>query len=258
MHSNDEIFKLFQAVAQGQTTPDQALQSLRFQPYRELACGLNLDMHRSMRTGQREAVFALGKSRQHLIGAVEGLAENGQPVLVTKADQEQGASLAERFPEGTFWPEAGLFVQGKTLQLTPPWPQSGDILVVTAGASDMAVGLEALGTALFYDESAGLISDVGVAGLHRLTPHLDALQRARVLVVVAGMEGALPSVLSGLLDKPIIGVPTSVGYGASFSGLSALLGMLSSCAPGMSVVNIDNGFGAAATALKIMAATRAG
>jgi len=252
----NDILSLLQAVAEGRTSPDEALESLRFQPYRQLICGLNLDLHRDLRTGQREAVFARGKSRQHLLEAVQALAENGQPVLVTKADREQGANLEERFPQGTFWPEAGLFIQGKHLDLSPPWSQSGDILVVTAGASDQAAGLEALGTALFYEASAGLICDVGVAGLHRLTPHLQALQQAKVLIVAAGMEGALPSVLSGLLDKPIIGVPTSVGYGAALGGMSALLGMLSSCAPGMSVVNIDNGFGAAATALKILAAVR--
>ena len=249
--TNQTIRTILEDLAQGRSTPDQALNRLQLQPFQELMAGLSLDTHREARTGQGEVVFAPGKSSAQLIGAVSGLTATQRPVLVTKLSPDQGKLLQERFPQGQHWPEAGVFLGNKAISLDEPWPKSGEVCIVSAGAADLPVALEALATGLFYDLDIGLITDVGVAGLHRLSPHLENLKKARLLVVVAGMEGALPSVLAGLLGKPIIAVPTSVGYGAAFQGMTALFGMLSSCAPGIAVVNIDNGFGAAVMALKI-------
>lgn len=236
----------------GRISVQEAAESIQFGPYQELDNGICLDLHRELRTGQGEVIFARGKSQEQLLQAVSGLCSSQQPVLVTKLTQEQGQFLEQRFPQGRFWSECGLFVLGQELDLKPPWNRQGQVCIVSAGASDLPIALEAMGTAQFYALQTGLISDVGVAGLHRIVPHLSILAKSSILIVVAGMEGALPSVLGGMLGKPIIAVPTSVGYGASFSGLSALLGMLNSCATGIAVVNIDNGFGAAALAFKLV------
>ncbi|MGE4296917.1 MAG: nickel pincer cofactor biosynthesis protein LarB [Desulfovibrionaceae bacterium] len=251
------VKELLTRVAAGDIAVDEALAALRGLPLAQLAQGVTLDMHRSLRTGVAEVVFGQGKDDAQLETAVRGLRggpEEGalRPVLATKLSPAQGAFLAERFPDGAFWERAGLFALGKPLDLAAPWRDHGEVLVVCAGASDLPVALEALGTARFLGLDAGLISDVGVAGLHRITPHLNALGAARLLIVVAGMEGALPGVLGGMTRAPIVAVPTSVGYGASFQGLAALLGMLNACAPGLVVVNIDNGFGAAAFAAKLL------
>ena len=252
---SSDLDAILDKVGRGELTPEQAREQLRSYPYRELAHGVCVDSHRGLRTGQAEVVYGGGKSKDQLREAVSGIHDTGQPVLATKLTPEQGKMLLEHFPRGSFRSEAGLFALGRELDLKPPHSPQGDMVVVAAGASDMPVALEALGTARFFGVRAGLVTDVGVAGLHRITPHLESLQQTRLLVVVAGMEGALASVLGGMLDKPILAVPTSVGYGASFQGLAALLGMLNSCAPGVSVVNIDNGFGAALNAVKILQVT---
>ncbi len=246
-----DIHDLLQRVAQGRLSVEDAARELRFAPFTASGEGVCLDGHRGLRTGVPEVVFGSGKSEAQLERAVQGLAEQGASVLVTKLSPGQGEALHALFPEGKVHPQAGLFTLGADLSLTPPWPEQGEALVLSAGASDLPVALEAYATAQYFGLTAGLVSDVGVAGLHRLLPHLQACDQARVLIVVAGMEGALPSVVAGLTDKPVIAVPTSVGYGVSFQGVTALLGMLSSCAPGVAVVNIDNGFGAAAMARKL-------
>jgi len=249
---SDNIDDILKQVAEGKKTPQEAREILQLAPYLEMDSGVSLDIHRKFRTGQMEVVLARGKTDEQLYNAVLGINSFDSPVLVTKVENRQAEYLQEHFPEGVYWSQAELFVLGKELTLAPPWNREGEVSIVTAGASDISIALEALGTSQFIGLDPALITDVGVAGLHRITPYLQNLKNSRIIIVVAGMEGALPSVLSGLLDKPILAVPTSVGYGASFNGLTALLGMLSSCAPGVSVVNIDNGFGAAVAAGKIL------
>lgn len=244
-------------VADGKLSPEKALHCLGQSPFEQLACGLNLDHHRALRTGLGEVVFAQGKSTPNLLAAVENLAKykNGtaeQKTLATKVSPAQGEALINCFPEGEFWVDASLFCLGTRLDLAPPWSAKGEVLIVTAGAADLPVGLEALGTAHFFKLDAGLITDVGIAGIHRLLPHLENLSKAKVIIAVAGMEGALPGVLASLLPCPVIAVPSSVGYGVSTGGMAALMGMLASCAPGLSVMNINNGFGATAFAAKML------
>ena len=252
----EDLDHILYKVGRGEITPEQAREQLKHYPYLELAEGVCLDSHRNLRTGQGEVVYGGGKSPRQLREAISGMSNLGEPVLATKLSPEQGHMLLEHFPQGLFRSEAGLFALGRNLDIDPPRDTEGDVVVVAAGSSDMPVALETLGTARFFGVSTGILTDVGVAGLHRITPHLETLREARLLIVVAGMEGALASVMGGMLDKPVLAVPTSVGYGASFQGVAALLGMLNSCAPGVSVVNIDNGFGAGLNAAKILAACK--
>ncbi|EPR31003.1 1-(5-phosphoribosyl)-5-amino-4-imidazole-carboxylate (AIR) carboxylase [Alkalidesulfovibrio alkalitolerans DSM 16529] len=235
-------------------TAHDALKGCRFAPYARLAEGICLDTSRAARTGQPEVVFGQGKDDRQLVAAVGGLRDAGQPALVTRLDPAQGEKLLTTFPEGEYWERPRLFSLGRSLELAEPWPASGEVMIVSAGAADLPVAMEALGAARFFGLSAGFLADVGVAGLHRLLQGVEALSVARLHVAVAGMEGALPSVLAGMFGKPVIAVPTSVGYGTGLSGLAALLTMLNSCAPGLCVVNIDNGYGAAALAAKLLAA----
>lgn len=248
----NDLLKILDKVSTGQISPDQALQGIVHTPFLDAAEGLSLDTHRGLRTGVSEVVFGPGKSLEQLYCAVETLSISDTPVMVTRVEKEPGLALEQRFPGGKYWEIPKIFMLNREIDLSPPWSDQGDVLIVSAGGADLPVAMEALGTALFFNLEAGLISDVGVAGLHRLLPRLEILSRAEIIIVVAGMEGALPSVIAGLCDKPVVGVPTSVGYGASFNGVTALLAMLSSCAPGISVVNIDNGFGAACFAVKML------
>ena len=254
--NNDTMLQLLAKVASGSISPKEAAVSLRFAPFEQLMDGVTVDTHRHMRTGMPETVFARGKSIERLIRAVEGLAgqDGATPVMASRVSAEQGAALHKAFPDGIFWPEAAIFCLNKSIAVTPPWPGKGDVMVVTAGTSDMPVALEALGTLLFHGINAGLAPDIGVAGLHRVRPWLPVLDNASALIVVAGMEGALPSVMAGLTGKPIVAVPTSIGYGVALGGFAALAGMLSSCSPGIAVVNIDNGYGAAMFAARLMQA----
>ncbi len=216
-------------------------------------CGLTLDTSRKARTGLGEVVFAPNKSPAQLISAVENLSHSG-PVLVTRAQESQLRLLQESFPEGSSDVEARLFSLGKSLPCPPslekPWNTHGPIVVISAGGADRPVALEAYGALHFWGITAGFIADVGVAGLHRLTPHVPALQSAKLIIAVAGMEGALPGIVAGFVSCPVVAVPTSVGYGVGAEGRAALTSMLCSCVPGIAVCNIDNGFGAAAFAAK--------
>ena len=200
-----------------------------------------LDTERQKRTGYPEVVYCAGKTTGQACAIISELRAQGIPVLATKADAPLAARVQAAFPDAAYDETARTLTAG---QFCAPQNRRGLVSVVCAGTSDMRVAKEAALTAEFFGSTVELISDVGVAGIHRLFARLEDIRRARVIVAVAGMEGALPGVLAGLVSVPVIAVPTSVGYGASFGGLAALLGMLNACAPGVSVVNIDNGFGA--------------
>jgi NCAIR mutase (PurE)-related protein len=235
-------------VKNDEITIDEAIEKLRHLPFEDLgfAC---IDHHRQLRRGFPEVIFCPGKTAEQIIKIFESLAERGNNVLATRADREVFDALAEtkKFPQARYEELARAIVleQKKT-------PLSKTILpIVTAGTADLPVAAEAKVTAEIMGQQTELICDVGVAGLHRLFGHLAKLQNANVAIVVAGMEGALASVVGGLVSCPVIAVPTSVGYGSCFEGLSALLTMINSCAAGVTVVNIDNGFSAAVTATLI-------
>lgn len=244
-----QLSDLLAAVAAGQVPPDQALARLRHLPAEDLGFA-RLDHHRPLRTGQPEVVYGEGKQADQIVAIVERLKGRGHPVLVTRLDADVFALCRERLeadPAGT----SRYDPLGRTwLWHAEPLPVTGagTIVVASAGTSDLPVAEEAAVTAEAFGNRVERITDIGVAGLHRTLAVTDQLRAARVLVVAAGMEGALPSVIAGLVSCPVIAVPTSVGYGASFGGLAALLAMLNSCANGVTVVNIDNGFGAACAA----------
>jgi NCAIR mutase (PurE)-related protein len=241
----EKVAALLEAVASGAMTPEQALARLRALPVDDLRFA-RVDLHRSLRHGVPEAVFCPGKTPEQVVAIVRRLAEGHDNVLATRAAPEAVAALLESGLPCRVHEEARLVV------INPVRMDGvGLIAVVSAGTADQAVAEEAAVTAEAMGNAVERLFDCGVAGLHRLVPHLDRLNEANAIIAVAGMEGALPSVLGGLVDRPVIAVPTSVGYGASFGGVAALLAMLNSCAPGVSVVNIDNGYGAAAQASQI-------
>jgi NCAIR mutase (PurE)-related protein len=241
----EKVRELLEAVAKGVLDPERALARLRDLPVEDLRFA-RVDLHRSLRHGVPEAVFCQGKTPAQVLAIVTRLAENHDNILTTRADAAVIDALTGSGLECAVHAEARLVV-------VKPRAQEGVglIVIVSAGTSDMPVAEEAAVTAEAMGNRVERVYDCGVAGLHRLVPHLDRLNEANVIVAVAGMEGALPSVIGGLVDRPVIAVPTSVGYGASFGGVAALLAMLNSCAPGVSVVNIDNGYGAAAQANQI-------
>lgn len=243
----DRVRDLLGQVAAGSLEIDAALAQLVFEPVAELPYA-TVDHHRALRHGYPEVVFAPGKSLEHVLGITERIAERGDGFLVTRADAAVRAALLERFPD------ADVNDLGRTVWLrgaTPPRSGHGTILIVTAGTSDLPVAEEAAVTAAALGNDVGRLTDVGVAGIHRVLAKHEVLTGAAAIIVVAGMDGALPSVVGGLVSAPVIAVPTSVGYGASFGGVAALLAMLNSCASGVTVVNIDNGFGAAVAASRI-------
>ena len=246
----EQIGTLLAEVAAGRLTPDAALDRLRHLPFEDIEFA-RVDHHRSLRQGQPEVVFCEGKTVDQVVAICDRLAVATGSFLGTRCSQAQADALVARFPE-TSWHSMARVV---TLHLpaAEPQPGSGTILVVSAGTSDLPVAEEAAVVAEAFGHRVERLVDVGVAGLHRLLAEGARLREARVVIVVAGMEGALPSVVGGLVAVPVIAVPTSIGYGASFGGLAALLGMLNSCAAGVTVVNIDNGFGAAAAASRICA-----
>jgi pyridinium-3,5-biscarboxylic acid mononucleotide synthase len=241
--------RLLKDVAAGSVSPVTALESLAQFPTEDLAFA-QLDHHRSLRQGHPEVVFAERKTVAQVLVICEALEAAHGGFFCTRVSDEQAAALRARFPE------LGESAAGRTawLPARPVVTLEGTLLVVTAGTSDLPVAEEAATTAEAMGVRVSRLSDVGIAGIHRLLNASDMLQRADAIVVVAGMEGALPSVVGGLVAVPVIAVPTSVGYGAAFGGLAALLGMLNSCAAGVTVVNIDNGFGAAMAAVRLLAA----
>ena len=230
--------RLLTQVRNGRLSPDEAVERLRHFPFEDLGFA-KIDHHRSLRQGMPEVIFSLGKTPGQVAAIFERLAGHGGNVLATRASEEQYAAVAARVPAAEYRPLA----RAITLMRDRKRRGKGVIAVVSAGTSDIPVAEEAVVTAELMGNRVQHIYDVGVAGIHRLLAHRATLSNARVMVVCAGMEGALPSVVGGLVGVPVIAVPTSIGYGAAFGGLAALLGMMNSCASNVSVVNIDNGFG---------------
>jgi NCAIR mutase (PurE)-related protein len=243
----EQLEVLLADVAAGRVAPGAALERLRHLPFEDLPFA-RIDHHRALRQGQPEVVYCEGKSLEQVVAICERLEAATGSFLGTRANEAMGTALRARFPR-VRWNPAGRTVWLPAEDAPPP--TAGPVLVVSAGTSDLPVAEEAATVAEALGVCVERLVDVGVAGIHRVLAAGDALGRARVVIVVAGMEGALPSVVGGLVAVPVIAVPTSVGYGASFGGLAALLGMLNSCAAGVTVVNIDNGFGAGAAASRI-------
>jgi NCAIR mutase (PurE)-related protein len=228
---------LLEAIRDGRLTLDEAERRLR--PLEEIGGFATIDLHRRKRCGFPEVIFGQGKTPEQVARIVHLLRSHGESVLATRLAPEAAARLQQEFPEGRY------HAQARTFHIAPtedPGPKVGRVVVVTAGTSDLPVAEEARITAEAWNCEVELVADVGVAGIHRLFHRLPSLHGADAIVVVAGMEGALPSVVGGLVDCPVIAVPTSIGYGASFGGIAALLGMLNSCASNIAVVNIDAGF----------------
>ena len=235
-----EITALLEGVAAGTTTVEEAVLKLKTAPIREIGAYAKVDLHRGLRQGVPEVIYGAGKTPEHILGIAQAMVKNGQQtVLITRLTKEAadfvGAELPLKYDE--------LSKTGVIGELPKPTGK-GRVVVATGGTSDIPVAEEAAVTAEELGNEVVRLYDVGVSGIHRLLSHMDIIMSARVIVAVAGMEGALPSVIGGLADCPVIAVPTSVGYGASLGGIAALLSMLNSCASGVSVVNIDNGFGA--------------
>lgn len=235
----EEIQKILREVSEGRLTPDEAYLALRDMPYRDLGFA-KIDHHREMRTGYPEVIFCSGKTVKQVQVIIQEMLVHDNNILATRATPEMFEAVRQICPEASYHPMARTITIKKKQPETPPTY----IAVVTAGTSDIPVAEEAAITAEIFGNRVERVFDVGVAGIHRLVENLPRIRDARVVVVIAGMEGALPSIVGGLIARPIIAVPTSIGYGANFHGLSALLGMLTSCASGVAVVNIDNGFGA--------------
>jgi hypothetical protein len=238
------IETLLNEVREGRTPVNEALDRLRDLPFEDLGFA-KLDHHRALRTGMPEVIFAAGKTAAQVASIFAHMAHAGGNVLATRASHEMFDAVHTVEPRAEFHETARAITLTQNLDV----PQGkGTIAVVCAGTSDLPVAEEAAVTARLMGNAVELIADVGVAGIHRLLAQKSSLQSARVLIVCAGMEGALPTVVGGLVNAPVLAVPTSVGYGASFGGVAALLGMLNTCSPNVSVVNIDNGFGAACIA----------
>lgn len=235
----DRLRELFEQVHSGAVGIEAALERVRHLPFEDLGFA-KLDHHREMRQGMPEVVLAKGKTSEQVVAITERLLEHSRNVLLTRVDRDCADTVQQKLTGGEYFPLSGAlrFWRDRTVR------GQGTIAVVCAGTSDVPVAEEAQVTAEVMGNQVVAIHDVGVAGIHRLMHHREQLMAARVVVVCAGMEGALPSAVGGLVSCPVIAVPTSVGYGASFHGLAALLGMLNSCASNVTVVNIDNGFGA--------------
>jgi hypothetical protein len=227
-------------VQEGQLSVKDALDGMKNLYFEDMGFA-HVDHHRSIRKGFPEVIYGAGKTVEQIAGIMERMAAQGDVVLVTRLDPEKGQQLLSRFPQSSYDGQARMLILEET-----PLPETGrgKIVVACAGTSDIPVAREAFLTAKAMGNRVDIVCDVGVAGLHRLMAYRELMESATVIVAVAGMEGALPSVVAGLFAKPVIAVPTSIGYGTSFNGLTALLAMLNSCASNVAVVNIDNGFGA--------------
>jgi NCAIR mutase (PurE)-related protein len=237
--NTDLLQKILVKVKNGQITIEEGIASLKDYNYADLGC-VKLDTHREMRVGYPEVIYCPGKTLDQIKTVVLAMSERNSNILATRAEENVFHAVREVCPDAVYHSTAKIITIKKKETEVP----ESYIAIVTAGTSDIPVAQEASVTAEFFGNRVERIVDVGVAGIHRLFHNIDKIRGARVIIVVAGMEGALPSIVGGLVDKPVIAVPTSVGYGASFGGISALLTMLNSCASGVCVVNIDNGFGA--------------
>ena len=241
--TEDQIRRILDQFKTGSLSADDALARLRTLPFEDLGFA-NIDHHRSIRQGFPEVIFGAGKTVDQVAKIVEAMYKHDHNILVTRTTAEHFQRIQQIAPEAEYFETA----RAISVQKDKTIHGKGTVMVISAGTSDIPVAEEALVTLKVMGNNAESLYDVGVAGLHRLLGRRDQLNRARVLIVAAGMEGALPSVVGGLVSVPVIAVPTSVGYGASFNGVAALLGMLNSCASNVTVVNIDNGFGAAVVA----------
>jgi pyridinium-3,5-biscarboxylic acid mononucleotide synthase len=243
-----DAIKLLEKFRAGGISREKVLHAFQAAPAVDLGFA-QVDTHRALRKGFPEVIFGAGKTPEQVVGIAAKILESDERVLITRIKEEHAKALRKKFKKAVHHVQARCV----TIEKAPHTKRPGTIAVVCAGTSDLPVAEEAAVTAEIMGNKVDRISDVGVAGLHRLFGRLELIQSANVVIVVAGMEGALPSVVAGLVSKPVIAVPTSVGYGASFGGLAALLGMLNSCGSGVTVVNIDNGFGAGYAASQINA-----
>lgn len=242
-----QLLEVLDAVRAGTLGADEAARRIGELPFAEVARGVVVDHHRELRTGIPEIVFGAGKTAEQVAVALRGIAQVGGAALATRVDPVKAREVVALLPDAVVHDGARLVQLGVPAQRPP----AARVSVVCAGTSDLPVAEEAAHVAEFLGAPVTRVSDVGVAGVHRLLARLDTIREGEVVIAVAGMEAALPSVLGGLVDRPLIGIPTSVGYGVSIDGLVALGAMLTSCAPGITVVNIDNGVGAAVAAVRI-------
>ena len=238
------IREILDSVAAGKLAPALALERLRELPFQDLGFA-KIDSHRALRRGVPEVVFGQGKSAEQIIAIGKRVVDVGMNLIVTRLEPLKARAVRRKLSALRYYPEAQL---ATIVRDRPKISGHGTVMVISAGTSDIPVAEEAALCAELFGNRVTRLYDVGVAGIHRLTANLEDVRAAAVLIVVAGMEGALPSVIAGLIDKPVIAVPTSVGYGTALGGMAALLGMLNSCSSGVTVVNIDNGFGAALSA----------
>ena len=234
------LAEILQSVADGQLAVPDAITKLRHLSFEDIEFA-HIDHHRSLRKGFPEVIFGQGKTADQVIGIMEKITQQENILLVTRIEPQKADAVITRFPDAVYHPDARMIVW---MLKKPEVIGRGTILIISAGTSDIPVAKEAFLTAQAMGNRVETIFDVGVSGLHRLLSHREAIQKASVLIVVAGMEGALPSVVAGMISRPVIAVPTSVGYGVSLGGLTALFAMLNSCSSNVAVVNIDNGFGA--------------
>lgn len=249
----EKLRKILEEIARGAIPVEEALQLLKDLPFAGIDEEVKLDTHRSLRRGYPEVIFGQGKSPRQILKIVDKLTEGENNVMITRVSEDIFRAVEKRYPAAQY-NEAGRTV---TVRLKPAGSKTGDVTVITGGTTDIPVAEEAAATLEIMDCGVRRLYDAGIAGIHRLLFHRKEILKAEVIIVAAGMEGALPGVVGGMVEVPVIGVPTSVGYGASFGGVSALLTMLNTCASGVTVVNIDNGFGAGyAAALMLKSGVR--